>query len=132
MVRWSMLVGWYELLRNPCSIRFNKRYSGQKFLAARKRISGRLSRNSAKVGGKSVENEKKGYFADPEVLEKPTFVLPDPDASLRGMSVPEAGDVSTRHETTNLFEDSEEELDEQAGRRGKRRGEADDDSDDLV
>lgn len=37
--------------------------------------------------------------------KKPTGVLPSPDKER--MSVPEPGDVATRHETMNLFEDSD-------------------------
>lgn len=97
MVRWSMFVGWYELFRDPRSIRFNKRYSGQKFVAARKRLSGR----SSKQGTERLsvpEKPRFRYFAAPETLEQPTFVLPDPDDSPRQSSgsVPEPGDVSKR------------------------------------
>lgn len=78
MVRWSMLVGWYELIRNPRSIRFNRRYSGQKFVASRKRISGKAFRNA------DPGPEKFRYFEKLETLEQPTFVLPDPEASRGG------------------------------------------------
>ena len=132
MVRWSMLVGWYELLRNPRSIRFNKRYSGQAFVAARKQLSDR--------SGKGAEEKKPQFrnFPSPETLEqKPTCVLPDPEENESprlgsgGMAMPEAGDVSKRHDTTNLFEESDEEIDEKV-MKGKARGKrvrADDESD---
>ena len=123
MVRWSMLVGWWELIRDPRSIHFNKRYSGQKFVAARKRISGR----SAKESEKKIRN-----FEAPETLEQPTFVLPDPDdeeVSHGKMSVPEPGDVSKRHETTNLFEVDDEDEEDVVGRKKGTRVKGDDESD---
>lgn len=143
MVRRSMLVGWYELLRDPRSIRFNKRYSGHAFVAVRKRLSGRSGRRLAESEEKK-EPEKFRYFAAPETLEQPTFVLPDPEDSpgSRRMSVPEAGDVSKRHETTNFFESGEdeqgeEEIDEEileimGGKKGKGRKVMGDDERDLV
>lgn len=137
MVRYSMLTGWLDLIRDPRSIRFNKRYSGQKFIAARKRISGRSNKSAEK------DREKAQFrnFEHPETLEqKPTFVLPDPEdgESWRVVGVPEAGDVSRRHETTNLFEESEGEDDGEglegdmiakAKSRRDRRVKGDDESD---
>lgn len=131
MLRWSMLVGWYELIRDPRSIRFNKRYSGQKFIAAKKRLSGRPTKSEESEG----KPEKFRYFETPETLEQhPTFVLPDPEESPRWLSVPEAGDVSKRHETTNLFEEDEEDEDEEmvTRKKGKAKKVLGDDESDLV
>ena len=53
-------------------------------------------------------------------MEMPQGVLPTSEDSLRQMSVPEAGDVTKRHETTNWFEESdggEEENEEETRRR---------------
>ena len=41
--------------------------------------------------------------------EKPTALLPDPDEKVRQISLPEAGDVTKRHETTKFFDDEDEE-----------------------
>lgn len=49
------------------------------------------------------------------------------------MSVPQAGDVSKRHETTNLFEEESGEDQKIAGRKkGKARRVTDDDESDFV
>lgn len=135
MLRWSMLVGWYEFIRDPRSIRFTKRYSGLRFVAVRKRFSGRSNTNTS-----SGKSEKLSYFAAPETLlgGQPSCVLPDPHASSpRLLSVLEAGDVSTRHATTNLFEEGDD--DELEGEimgsgKGKWKGRRarDDDESDLV
>lgn len=124
MIRWSMLVGWWELILDPSSNRFNRRYSGQKFVAARKRISGRSAKES--------EKRKERYFASPETLEQPNCVLPDPDEEgsvHRQMSAPEPGDVSKRHETTNLFEVGDEDEDDMVGKRKGRKVKRNDESD---
>lgn len=53
----------------------------------------------------------------PEKKVEAKGVLPDLNENQRQMSIiPEAGNVTKRHETTNLFEDSDDEEDEKRSR----------------
>ena len=127
MVRRSMITGWWELLKDPRSIRFNRKYSGQRSSSRRKSA---LKRPAA---GVQADSEKKlSMFDTPMGLQpdrEPTGVLPDPESSIRAMSIPEAGDVSQRHETTNLFEEGDDDEDDVVVKKTRRRAGDDDDSD---
>lgn len=92
MFRWSMLIGWASLLRNPRRARAASAGSVGDFV---------LIQPSGEKGA--------GY--------RHTGVLPSTEKEKE--IAPEAGDVATRHETTNLFEDSDAE-DEKGGL--QRRG----------
>lgn len=101
MFRVTMLLGWYQLLRNPRRIRPDSVGSVGDFVLIH---PGKSKRPSAGNG--------QG--------EKPSGVLPSP-ADEKRMSVPEPGDVAKRHETTNLFEDSDDEKP-----KSRRRGDDED------
>lgn len=107
MIRWSMLVGWWELLRHPR--RSRQASNPEDFVITSPGTT--IKRMSL---GKGLESEK-----DAQQSEKPKGVLPEPDESTRGISVPEPGEVDKRHETTNLFNADEEEIEEE---KNNRRG----------
>lgn len=96
MVRWGMVVGWWEVLREPrgwCggwwgSGRGRKDSADDEFgWEQPKRLSlGRLLGSERNPGVKNGSVEGEGVLPS---LEK---------------AVPEAGDATRRHETTNLFE----------------------------
>jgi hypothetical protein len=91
MVRVSMFTGWYSiytLLKNRHRTRPESVGSVGDFVLIQPGMS-----KGPSAGNGDVEQKK------------PTGVLPSPDKER--MSVPEPGDVATRHETTNLFEDSD-------------------------
>ena len=87
MVRKSMLVGWWELFRGvpqrsrPLSL-------GLAHGGETKHVS----------LGMPLASEREPYTAEPE-------------GRVRLTSAPEPGDVATRHETTTLFDDTDDEID---------------------
>ncbi|KAI6819069.1 hypothetical protein KC332_g11251 [Hortaea werneckii] len=80
MVRRSMLIGWYDLLRHPR--RLWRRDSSK---------SGPQDPTSKRSSGGSVRFAETSPFAA-------IGTLPEPEDSIRKMSMPKAGDVMTRHE----------------------------------
>lgn len=82
MFRFSMLTGWLSLLRNPKRGRAASAGSVGDFVLINRPSEG-------KVG----------------TANNGTGVLPSPEKE--SLTAPEPGDVSKRHETTNLFEDSD-------------------------
>ncbi|KAI7358519.1 hypothetical protein KC320_g1014 [Hortaea werneckii] len=94
MVRRSMLIGWYDILRHPG--RIWRRDSSK---------SGPQDPTSERSSGGSVRFAETSPFAA-------IGTLPEPEDSIRKMSMPEAGDVTTRHEgvpATWFDEDVEQE-----------------------
>lgn len=86
-VRRSIFVGWYELFRHP--VTYRRTSNAELFVptTSEKRASAiRASRTEREI----LDLEHAG-------------ILPEPRPS-----IPEAGDVSTRHETTDLFEEDGE------------------------
>ena len=87
MVRRSMLVGWWELLRGvppgsrPLSL-------GLRHVGGTKHVS----------LGMPLASERESYTAEAE-------------GTVRLTSAPEPGDVARRHETTTLFDDTDDEDD---------------------
>jgi hypothetical protein len=94
-----MLTGWRSLLRNPRGARPESVGSVGDFVLIQ----------PAGAKGASLVNG--------EVVEKRSGVLPSPEKER--MNAPEPGDVSQRHETTNLFEDSDGDDEQAASRRPK-------------
>ena len=80
MVRRSMLVGWYDILRHPRQIW--RRDSSN---------PGPQDPISKRSSGGSVRFAETSPFAT-------IGTLPEPEDSIRRVSMPEAGDVTTRHE----------------------------------
>lgn len=119
MLRRSMIVGWWELLTN----RSRRKHSGDStatgssgddFDTVRATSAPpRLKRISV---GKPLDSKK----GDDLASGKPPGVIPSPEISGRQMSVPEPGDATKRHETTNLFEESDVE-DDGCGDMGRNR-----------
>jgi len=56
-----------------------------------------------------------------------TGILPEPSDSVRQLSVPEAGDIGKRHETTNLFDEEAYEEEEEEEEKSRRRRSVDED-----
>ena len=106
ILRGSMLVGWWELVRRAITRFPTRQRSDEDFI-----INGFADPKHMSLG-KRLASEK----AADEV--RPAAVLPDPEGSVRQMSViPEAGDVTKRHEKTTLFDESDDDGEErQAGR----------------
>ena len=102
MFRFSMLTGWWSLLRNPRRSRAASAGSVGDFVLIKQ------------------SQEPKGGEAG--LANNGNVVLPSPQKEKEGLIAPEPEDVSTRHETTNLFEESE-------GEEEKRRLRADRDDD---
>lgn len=108
MLRGSMLVGWWVLLSRTRSTK--QRGSGD-FI-----INGFDDPKHMSLGRPLASEKALGGI-------QPGAVLPDPAESIRKSSVvPQAGDVTKRHETTNLFEDVDDEDDE--GRTNRVREES--------
>ena len=102
MVRHSMLVGWWELIRNPRGTRRRQSSADEWVSAKPKRLSlGRIL-GSDRLPPTTASGE--------DEIPMPKGVLPSPEKE-RKMSVPEAGDVAKRHETTTLFDDEGDEED---------------------
>ena len=93
-----MLTGWWSLLRNRRGARPESVGSVGDFV---------LIKPAAVKGASAMNGELSG--------EKRTGVLPSPEKER--MNVPEPGDVSKRHETTNLFEDSDGDDEKAASKR---------------
>ncbi|KAK5133434.1 hypothetical protein LTR08_007773 [Meristemomyces frigidus] len=105
MVRWSMVTGWLDLIRHPR--RPWKQCGSNLDMATPRRTS----------LGRSLRLDKSGIRHDAESSPfAATGILPEPSESVRQMSVPEAGEVATRHETTNWFDDEVYEEEEEKGR----------------
>jgi hypothetical protein len=100
MFRFSMLTGWRSLLRNPRRSRAASAASVGDFVLV-----------------KQPEEPKGGKI---RTVNDGDGVLPSPEQEKEGLVAPEPGDVSSRHETTNLFEESEgeEETQRQRAERG--------------
>lgn len=106
MVRWSMLVGWYELILHPSrswkQSEFNLESLGRK-------RTGFGNHAASGMPGMRQDSEKSPFGR--------SGVLSDPSMSTKRTSWPEAGDVTQRHETTNWFdEDASEEEEEERSR----------------
>ena len=87
-----MLIGWWELI----SRRQHKRgQNGDDFVLVNSK-----SRKRVSLGDQF-------WTSPPEKREKPPGVLPSPQESERRTSIPEPGDVTKRHETTNLFDETD-------------------------
>jgi hypothetical protein len=115
MIRWSMLVGWWNFFKNP---RGRRKSSGAiEFVPFKGR---KLS------WGKAFGSEKNAKSTTAE--ERPaqhTGILPSPEKERKmSVPVPEPGDVATRHETTNLFEGEDDEV-EDDGKKRYRGGQYD-------
>ena len=92
MFRWSMITGWYEIIR-PRRPR-KQRDSGLD--------ASRSKRTSFGSFNLSLRRDKSSTRHDAEGSPfAATGILPEPSDSVRQLSVPEAGEVSKRHETTN-------------------------------
>ena len=95
MFRWSMATGWYDVIRDP---RRPWKRKGSNHDAAQSK------RTSFGSFGRPLERDKSSLRHDAEGAPfAATGILPEPSDSLRQMSVPEAGEVSRRHETTNWY-----------------------------
>ena len=81
MFRFSMLTGWWSLLRNPRRSRAASAGSVGDFVLISQPSEGQKQRSAG------------------------NGILPSPEKE--SLTAPEAGDVSRRHETTNLFEESD-------------------------
>lgn len=90
-----MFVGWYELIRNPR--RQAREESVDDFIL--------MSPGRWKFGKSALSPER----VDAGVLDRQysglSGVLPEPKESIKTVSLPEAGDVSVRHKTTDLFDE---------------------------
>ncbi|KAK5169504.1 uncharacterized protein LTR77_005480 [Saxophila tyrrhenica] len=115
MVRWSMLVAWWELICDPGRGRRRQSSAADWVSAPPKRLS--LGRILA-----SDRLPKTTAGGEEEMPKAHTGVLPSPEKD-RAISVPEAGDVAKRHETTTLFdEDGDLEDERRISRSGRLRG----------
>ncbi|KAI7281749.1 hypothetical protein KC345_g3959 [Hortaea werneckii] len=80
MIRRSMLIGWYDILRHP----------------------GRIWRRDSSKSGPQDPTSKRSSGGSVRFAETSPFAaigtLPEPEDSIRKMSMPEAGDVTTRHD----------------------------------
>ena len=102
-----MITGWWELIRNPKRVRPE---SGADWIILHPSGWKRPSFGKGHTPKNSDVKDMKG----------PEDVLPSPGPSARQMSVPEPGDVTKRHETTNLFEYLDAEEEEKSGRRNRQ------------
>ena len=95
MVRWSMVVGWYELMRNPRKLARQQSVDDFILMSPRRWKFGKsaLSPERAEAG---LHHTQHSGLSD---------VLPEPKDSIRTVSLLEAGDVTVRHETTDLFDE---------------------------
>jgi hypothetical protein len=105
-----MLVGWWEFIRNPRGRRKSSGADEFVLVKPRKLSLGKI------LGSKENQTTTTGRQ---DIILKPTGILLSPETESR-VSVPEPGDVTRRHETTNLFEGDDEEDDGE--RRGRGRG----------
>ena len=91
MFRFSMLTGWWSLLRSPRRSR---------------------AASAGSVGDFVLINHP-GDSKDPKgevkMVDERNGVLSSSEKETEGLVAPEPGDVSRRHETTNLFDENEEE-----------------------
>ncbi|KAK3712962.1 hypothetical protein LTR37_008847 [Vermiconidia calcicola] len=104
MVRWSMLVGWFELLSR-------RRSHGPHS------VNGNGNQGPVKHRGRPVKRISLGR----KLPSQKAGILPSPEMDI---DIPEAGDVTRRHETTTLFDDSDGDMDDEK-RRGRRPDGAD-------
>jgi hypothetical protein len=124
--RFTMVVGWYELLMGHIPLSFRRRRNRNDEMEDFVMMGGPTKRNLDKP--LASDSQEMHSFEDDEHengLES-TGILPEPtsgDGSVHQRpSVVEAGDTMTRHETTNWFEDTETEGEEYMGGYGKGKG----------
>lgn len=105
MIRWQMLLGWWELIPDPR----RRRQSS----AADEWVSLKPKHKSFKM---VLGSNKKLQTAGGENAVQHTGILPSPKKD-RHLSVPQAGDVAKRHQTTTLFQDADELYEEEQRRK---------------
>ena len=101
MIRWSMLVGWWELIRH--SHRARPQRGGDDFVIVCRTAPKRIDLGTELA---SSNNTPRG-----------TEKLPEQSADERRLAVPEPGDVTKRHKTTTLFDESDDDADEKKEKR---------------
>lgn len=109
MIRRSMFVGWYKILRDPGQhikqLRNRRRDDEEDFVIVSPRRQAAAKTQEFK---ESVGHSKRGPGVHPGLSN--TGILPEPENQEKGVAKkPEAGDVSKRHETTYVPDEDDDE-----------------------